>query len=311
MKNRRYMPCTRPLGAACLGLAVGLLLSACGASQVSSSTTTKPSSVSSAEAKIRALLPASYKPGRVIAVATDASYPPYEFYGSNNKTIIGVDPDLGHAIGKILGLNFEFSQVTFDEIPTEIAAHRYDLSMSGMGDFKYREKVVNFIDYALFGEGLLVTSDSSFKATSLSEVCGDTISVESGTSEEIQLSQQSKNCTSSGRKAITSLVFPSETTAVLALRSHRAQALFQDLATVAWVAKESPGQFKVLVLVDKQIAGLTGPYGIALPKNSPLLRPVEAALKLLMKNGAYQAILAKWGVQVDAIRTVTVNGATS
>jgi polar amino acid transport system substrate-binding protein len=304
----------RGFPALCVAACLALLLSACGSSSPPASSNAgkhKSSSVPAAYAQLRKLVPASYKKTGVVSVATDASYPPYELYASNNKTIIGVDPDLGHAIGKVLGLRFNFTQVSYDTIPTELQAHRYDIGMSGIGDFKWREKVVDFVDYATFGEGFLTPSSSSFKANDLTEVCGDTISAQSGTSESIQLSQQNKICKNKGKKPITSLTFPSENTAVLAVHSGRSQALFADLATVAWVAKQSPGQFRVLEVHDPSIKGLTGPYGIAFPKGSPLMKPVEGALKLLIANGTYGKIFAKWGVQVDEIKTITVNGATS
>ena len=38
-----------------------------------------------------------------------------------------------------------------------------------------------------------------------------------------------------------------------------------------------------------------------MPKNSGLAQAVLAALKVLMKNGTYMAILTKWGVQAGAI----------
>jgi polar amino acid transport system substrate-binding protein len=246
-----------------------------------------------------------------VTVATDASYPPYELYAANNKTIIGVDPDLGSALGTVLGLRFEFTQVSYDTIPTELADHRYDIGMSGIGDFKWREKVVTFVDYATFGEGFLAPVKSTFDATDLTQVCGDAISAQSGTSESIQLGEQSKLCTKSGKKPITSLTFPSENTAVLAVRSGRAQALFADLATVEWVAKESNGLYKVLNVHDNSIAGITGPYGIAFAKGSALIKPVELALKALIADGTYQKIFAKWGVTDDELRNVTINGATS
>lgn len=255
----------------------------------------------------RALLPATIRKSGVVTVATTASYPPYELYASNNKTIIGVDPDLGHALGDVLGLKFQFHNVTYDAIPTEIKDGHYDLGMSAIGVFKFREKVVNFVDYATFGEAFLTPKTSSFKADDLSQVCGDTIAAQSGTSESIQLGEQSKICTSEHKKGVTALTYPSENTAVLAVHSGRAPVLFADLATADWVLKENPGEYRLLIVHDPTIKGLTGPYGIALAKSSKLLEPVEAALKILIADGTYEKIFAKWGVKQDEIRTVQIN----
>lgn len=261
----------------------------------------------SAWKKARALVPAAIRKSGVVTVATTASYPPYELYASNNKTIVGVDPDLGHAIGKVLGLKFEFHNVTYDDIPTEIKDGHYDVGMSAIGVFKFREKVVNFVDYATFGEAFLTPKTSSFKADDLSQVCGETIAAQSGTSESIQLGKQSKICTSEHKKAVTALTYPSENTAVLAVHSGRAPVLFADLATADWVLKENPGQYRLLIVHDPAIKGLTGPYGIALAKGSKLLAPIEAAVKILIADGTYEKIFAKWGVKQDEVRTVQIN----
>jgi polar amino acid transport system substrate-binding protein len=257
--------------------------------------------------KARALVPATIRKTGVVSVATTASYPPYELYASNNKTIVGVDPDLGHAIGNVLGLKFEFHNVTYDAIPAEIKDGHYDVGMSAIGVFKFREKVVNFVDYATFGEAFLTAKTSSFKADDLSQVCGETIAAQSGTSESIQLGEQNKICISEHKKGVTSLTYPSENTAVLAVHSGRAPVLFADLATVDWVLKENPGQYRLLIVHDPKIKGLTGPYGIALAKSSKLLKPIESALKILIADGKYEKIFAKWGVKQDEIRTVEIN----
>jgi polar amino acid transport system substrate-binding protein len=70
--------------------------------------------------------------------------------------------------------------------------------------------------------------------------------------------------------------------------------------------KKGGGQFKLV----GQTFG-TAPYGLAVPKDTGLSKAVLAAVKALMANGQYMAILTKWGVQVGAISTPTINGATS
>jgi polar amino acid transport system substrate-binding protein len=74
----------------------------------------------------------------------------------------------------------------------------------------------------------------------------------------------------------------------------------------AYLVKKSNGQFKL----SGQPYG-TAPYGVALPKGSGLAKPVLAALKTLIADGKYTAILKKWGVQQGAISNPVINGAQS
>ena len=53
----------------------------------------------------------------------------------------------------------------------------------------------------------------------------------------------------------------------------------------------------------------TAPYGIAIPKGSGLAKPLLHALQAIMRDGAYDEVLKKWGVQVGAIDDPAINGA--
>jgi polar amino acid transport system substrate-binding protein len=55
----------------------------------------------------------------------------------------------------------------------------------------------------------------------------------------------------------------------------------------------------------------TAPYGIAIPKNNGMAKPMLAALEHLMADGRYMKILDKWGVQAGAITDPAINGAVS
>jgi polar amino acid transport system substrate-binding protein len=79
-----------------------------------------------------------------------------------------------------------------------------------------------------------------------------------------------------------------------------------DSPVAAYIVKQSNGQFK---LSGKPYG--TAPYGIAIPKKSGLDKPVLEAVKVLMKNGAYDAILKKWGLSQGAITDPKINGAIS
>jgi len=70
------------------------------------------------------------------------------------------------------------------------------------------------------------------------------------------------------------------------------------------------GRVKVATLIVGKVYG-TAPYGLALPKNGGLDKPMLAALKKLMSDGTYASILKKWGIQAGAIKNPTINGATS
>src|SRR5262249_22773093 len=118
---------------------------------------------------------------------------------------------------------------------------------------------------------------------------------------------QQDDATAQGKKCkVTVLVFPDQTGVNQALHNGRADVAMADSPVAAYQVKQSSGAFKL----SGQPYG-TAPYGLARPKANGMAKPVLAALKTLMSDGQYKAILTKWGVQAGAIDNPTINGATS
>ncbi len=128
--------------------------------------------------------------------------------------------------------------------------------------------------------------------TNLASLCGKTVSVESGTTEETDAKGQSAKCKTAGKPAVNVLVFPTQTAANLALSSGRAQVSMADSPVAAYQVKQSNGH------VQARRRDLRhGPYGLAIPKHSGLAPAVLAGVKELISNGTYSQILTKWGIQ--------------
>jgi polar amino acid transport system substrate-binding protein len=290
--------------------AAALLVSACGSGTSTSTSTTTPSSAAAAgafgatkDAALAAEVPKSMASTGSVTVASDATYPPMESITPGTTTIIGMDPDLGHAIGTVLGLKFDFQNVTFNKILLGLKSGQYDLGMSAFTDEKSREQTVDFVDYFKAGTSFVVRSDSSLNLTSLDQICGMTVAVESGTTEQSDASAQSKKCTGAGKKAVSVLAYPTQTQANLTLSAGRAQVMMADTPVAAYQVKLSNGKFKL------EGAYGVAPYGIAIPKNSGMAKPIQDAINKLIATGVYQKITAKWGLQSGAITQATINQA--
>jgi polar amino acid transport system substrate-binding protein len=287
-----------------LAIAAALIVSGC------SSKKSTPATAGSAAAGANpaSLVPATIKSAGTLTIASDASYAPNEFFDTDGKTIIGMDVDLGNAIATKLGLKASFQNVTFDNIIPGLAGSKYDLGMSSFTDTKAREKTVDFVTYFSAGESLIVPKGNPKNVTGPDlSLCGLTIAVEKGTTEESEVPALSKACTDAGKKAVTALSSDDQNAANLALSSGRADAGSADSPVAEYAVKQSNGAF--------EIAGKSyenAPYGIAMPKNDgTLAQAVQGALAALIADGSYKTILTKWGVADGAITTPAINGATS
>jgi polar amino acid transport system substrate-binding protein len=252
------------------------------------------------------LVPSAFK-GKTLAVATDATYPPDESF--KGTTMIGFDIDLFKAVATTLGLKETESSVGFDNIIGGIDSGRYQIGNSSFTDNKKREKSVNFVDYFQAGEGVYAKSSSKAKFTGLKSFCGTTVAVETGTTEQLDANATAKTC--SKNKKLTVLPFENQNEANTAVQSGRATFGFVDSQVAGFIASTSNGLFKV---VGSAIE--VAPYGFAVPKTSAgagLAKAIQAAVKTLIANGTYHAILAKWGVTGGALTSsqIVLNGAIS
>jgi polar amino acid transport system substrate-binding protein len=279
-----------------------LALSGIGTAGASSSTTipTAPEDTS-----LAATVPSTVKTSG-LDVAMDATYAPDEFIASDGKTIIGMDADLATAIGQVLGVKVALNNATFDTIIPALQSGKYNLGASSFTDTKARQKVVDFVDYFQAGEGYYVKAGSSYKPNGLAALCGHSVAVESGTTEQTDAQTQAKACKKKGKGAVKVLTFQDQTTANVAVSSGRANVGFADSQVAEYIVAQSNGQF-----MNSGTAFEVAPYGLALPKGLGLTRPVDGAVGQLMHDGIYQKILKKWGIQAGAISRPEINGATS
>lgn len=279
-----------------------MLLSACGGSSGASQRTSSPAAAPS----VGKMVPAKYVSKKTLVVAEDATYAPNEFFAKDGKTVVGMDADLARALGSAMGLQVKVVNASFDSILPGLASGKYDLGISSFTDTKQREKIVDFVTYFRAGTTFFAKADSGISISGLDSLCGLSVATEKGTTQVEDAQAQSAKCTAEGRKAVTVETFPDQSEANLALMAGRADLVMADSPPAEYQVKQSNG---VLKIVGPTYG--TAPYGIAIPKNSGLAPAVLAALKYLMSDGQYSAILSKWGVSDGAITNPVINGAQS
>jgi polar amino acid transport system substrate-binding protein len=299
-------------GLAFLVLVVALAAGCGGSSKKASTTTTEATSTTattiatpSTDSKIAAQVPAKFK-SKTMVIATDATYAPNEFIGANGKAIEGMDPDLGKALGAVMGVKVKFVNTSFDGIIPGLAAGKFDLGMASFTDTKERQKTVDFVTYFQAGTSFYVKAAGGPTINSLADLCGHSVGVERGTTQADDATKQNATCKSAGKSGVKVSVYPDQNAANLSISSGRAEVGMADSPVAAYIVKKSNGQFK---LTGKSYN--TAPYGIAIPKGSGLTKPFLGALKTLMSDGTYKAILTKWGIQTGAITNPKINGAIS
>jgi len=285
-------------------LVIALVVAGCGSGSSTSTGTAPPGGPSGKVGSIAAQVPTAVRSKGTLTVAADATYAPNEFIGPDGHSVVGMDADLAKAIGQVLGLKVNMVNATFDTIIPGLASGKYDLGMSSFTDTLARQQTVDFVTYFLAGTSFYVKPGGPGIA-SLAGLGGHKVAVEKGTTQAADAQAQAAKDKSAGNPVMVE-IFNDQNAVNLALSSGRADVAMADSPVAAYQVKQSNGTFK---LSGKEYG--TAPYGIAIPKNNGMARPVLAAVDHLITDGTYMKILEKWGVQGGAISDPKINGATS
>jgi len=292
-------------------LGAALLVAACaanptgatGATGASTPGTASASDVA-AQAKDPALyaeLPASVKAAGKLVSVSGGSFPPYEVFGATASAVTGASADMFAAVGQLIGV--PVTHVNTAGLPSELAgikAGRYDFAEGPVGDFTSREGEATFVDWVTEHVVFAVPKGNPKNINSLADVCGLRIAVEAGGSAEAVMRTQSAACVKEGKQAVNIQSYQDQPTAVLSVRSGRADAFFSSEAPLTYFVQQSAGQL--------QLAGTGSANGFAklfqgavVPTKSPLANVLVQAFQKLMANGTYDKIMAKYGLESNEL----------
>lgn len=227
-------------------------------------------------------------------------YPPYAYLIDSSK-IVGIDPDLSVALGKPLGQPVHLQVASFENSLLGLQRGTYFM-VTGSDITAAREKTFDMVSYLADHYEFMTLASKPALGTSVTALCGLTISTVAADSSIPVLNADSKVCAAHHKAAITVTTFPDQGSAVLAVESGRADATTATVTNLGFVASRSPGKFR-----------LDGPkynyvyIGIATKKGNGVAQALAKAINVLIANGTYHKILARYGVTDDAVPRALVN----
>lgn len=95
----------------------------------------------------------------VLTMATNAEFPPYEFYESD--TIVGIDAVIAGLIADQLGMKLEISDMAFDSIIAAVTSGKADMAMAGLTVTDERKQSVDFSESYATGVQVIIVRDDS------------------------------------------------------------------------------------------------------------------------------------------------------
>jgi len=216
-----------------------------------------------------------------IRVATDATWPPFEYIDEDTMEIVGFDIDLFTAIAEAADLNVEFLNVAWDPLLAGIAQCQYDAAISSITITPERAEEMLFSDpYFEAGQLISVRLDNT-DITCKDDLAGKVAGAQIGTTGSFEI------------QAIDGATLKTYDDIGLAfqdLMNGQIDAVVADYPVALGYVDKNRDRLKNVgkMFTDEN-------YGIAICKKNPDLVPkVNAALKALKDEGYLDQLRKKW-----------------
>ncbi len=217
-------------------------------------------------------------PGK-LTMATNAFFPPYEFYEGDK--IVGIDAEIAQAIADKLGLELVIDNMEFNSIITAVTTGAADFGLAGMTITEERLSEVDFsISYAKGVQSVIVKEGSAI-ATVDDITSANKIGVQLGTTGDIYASDQY------GAEAVTQYNNGNE--AVLALLKGDIDCIIIDNEPAKAFVAANEG----LVILDTSYADEDYAACFA-QENDALREAVNNAIEELIEDGTIDEIIEKY-----------------
>lgn len=219
-----------------------------------------------------------------LTMATNAEFPPYEYFESQD--IVGIDVEIAAAIAEKLGYGFEVENMEFDSVVTAVASGKADFGMAGLTVTEDRLKSVDFsVPYATGVQVVIVKEDSAI--TSVDDLfavgANHIVGVQTGTTGD---NFSSDDIEAAGLGTVER--YNKGADAVQSLSAGKIDCVIIDEQP----AQEFVAANEGLKILDTEYA--VENYAICFAKDSELTEKVNNALNELIADGTVQAILDKY-----------------
>ncbi|MEA4824206.1 MAG: ABC transporter substrate-binding protein [Clostridiaceae bacterium] len=221
----------------------------------------------------------------VLTMATNAQFPPYEFY--EGSTIVGIDAEIAGAVAEKLGLTLQIEDMEFDSIIEAVKTGKVDIGLAGMTVTPERAEEVNFTESYATGVQVIIVAEGS-AITSVDDLFADgashTIGVQRNTTGDLYTTWDLEE---EGLATIDR--YSKGADAVQALKTGKVDCVVIDNEPAKAFVAEVDG----LKILDTEYVQEN--YAGAMSKdNEALYNAVNDALKELIADGTVQSIIDKY-----------------
>ncbi len=212
-----------------------------------------------------------------LVMATNAEFPPYEYY--EGQDIVGIDVEIAQAIADELGMTLKIEDTAFDSVITSVQTGKADIGVAGLTVRADRLENVDFTDsYTTAAQVIIIKEDSDILIPD--DLEGKKIGVQLGTTGDIYADDISDATVERYNKGFE---------AVQSLTQGKIDAVIIDREPAKVFVSENEG----LKIVDEEFT--LEDYAIAVAKdNTELKDKINQVLSELKDSGKLQEIIDKY-----------------
>jgi polar amino acid transport system substrate-binding protein len=232
------------------------------------------------------------KPGE-LSNCVDIEYSPMEFFDPAAPTKpVGFDIESYQAVAKKLGLNEKIVNTGFDGLIPALQAGRCDIVWTALYLNETRLKVADGVPYFKSSHQVMVPAGNPKGIKSETDLCGKTISIQSGGLVEEASKAASDKCTAAGQPAIKVQGYAKVPDELQQIVIGRVDAVWETDTGVADFRLKNPGKYDIAYTVPGDFQ-----YGIYYAKGkTDLGTALTAALKALKDDGTLAGIATKYNL---------------
>ena len=262
-------------------------------------------SASAGASQVSVQAPTSLIKAGTLTDCVDIEYPPMEYFPSTSETdpnkAIGFDVDGARAVAKAFGLQLDVRNVAFNGLIPDLTTGRCDIVWTALYITTARTAKADAVPYMATSWDLMVPTDNPKNIASPDDLCGKTISIQTGGQVEIESKAQSKKCTDAGKQAINIQGYPKVADELQQIVVGRVDAVWETDSAISDFLLKHPNQYKVAYAFPK-----SDTYGIYFQKNKPDLKTaLTAALKAVKDAGSLANLCKQYQIDpvvLDAIK---------
>jgi polar amino acid transport system substrate-binding protein len=227
------------------------------------------------------ILPGCGQEALKVRIATDATWPPFEYVDEQTMEIVGFDIDLIKAIAEEAGLEIEIIDVAWDALLAGIAQCQYDAAISAMTITEERKEAMLFSN-PYFEAGQLVTVEfDNTDIKSKEDLGGKTVGAQIGTTGSFEVEKIA---------GATLKTYDDIGLAMQDLMNGQIDAVIADNPLAMGYANKNPDKLKTVGAVFTSEY-----YGIAVSKTKPeILERINEGLAKVKAEGLIDELILKW-----------------